>query len=285
MPIAACTFVYNESVNLPIWIKYYGAAFGPENLFIIDRSSDDGSTDNLGPVNIIKIPRPEFDEDAKTHMMSSFHSALTSCYDCVVITDADEVLIPDPNKYEGLVDYIARMPGDYVNAVGVDIVHVLTQEAPLDPRNSILSQRGFGRFHAPECKQLISKVPTRWLPGLHSSNKPPKFDPDLVLFHLKLMDYAHAVRRQSVNLATKWSKASLEHNYGAHHRYSLDQFVRQSFLVPIDLVNRKQIFDFEFSQEVADLHARTIIDSQGYHRIPMDISKMVNIPQRFSNAV
>lgn len=285
MPIAAVTFVYNEIVNLPIWVKYYGSNFGYENLFIIDRSSDDGSTEGLGAVNVVKIPRPAFDEDAKTNLMSSFHSALTSCYDCVVITDADEILVPDPDKYKNLAEYISTLDGNYVNAIGVDVTHLITEEPPLDPQRPILSQRRFGRFHAPECKHLISKIPIRWMPGLHASNKPPRFDPELLLFHLKLMDYSVAVNRQIINLETKWSEKSLERNYGAHHRYSLDQFVRQSFLVPVDLLNRKQIFEFEFSAEIEALYTRTVIDAEGNHRIPMNISKMVNIPERFNSIV
>jgi len=285
MPNAAVTFVYNESVNLPIWVKYYGENFGFENLFVIDRSSVDGSTEGLGAVNVIKIPRPEFDEDSKTNLMSSFQSGLTSCYDCVVTTDADEIIVPDPDKYKNLSEYISKLNDDYVNAIGVDVVHMLTEEAPLDLSRPILSQRRFGRFAAPECKQLISKIPTRWLPGLHSSNKAPKFDPDLILFHLKLMDYGFAMKRQIINQETKWSKASLDHHYGAHHRWSFEQFVRQSFFVPIDLMNRKQVHEFEFAVEIDQLYSRTVVDPQGNHRIPMDISKMVNIPKRFELCV
>src|ERR1700730_13677411 len=51
MKAAALTFVFNESVNLPLWIKYYGSNFGEKNLFVVDRESTDGSTNNLGEVN------------------------------------------------------------------------------------------------------------------------------------------------------------------------------------------------------------------------------------------
>ena len=44
---AAVTFVYNESFNLPLWRRHYGAQLGTENLFIVDDGSDDGSTDGI----------------------------------------------------------------------------------------------------------------------------------------------------------------------------------------------------------------------------------------------
>jgi hypothetical protein len=281
MANAAVTYVYNEAVNLPIWLSYYGKQFGHENLFVIDRRSDDGSTDDLGAVNVIKIPRTEFDENAKTNTMSSFHAALTSSYDCVILTDGDEIIVPDPAHFADLNDYIARLDGDYVNAIGVDVTHILSQELPLDLTRPVMSQRRFGRFHSPECKNLLSRVPVRWLPGLHSSNKPPVFDPHLINFHLKLMDYGCAMARQSTNLSTPWSAHSLERHYGAHHRWPHAQFVHQSFFVPMDLINRSQIFDFEFSKEIDLILQGTTVDAQQNHHIPMNISKMVHIPERF----
>lgn len=283
MANAAVTFVYNEKVNLPIWIDYYGKQFGHENLFIIDRSSTDGSTDGLQHVNLMRIPRDEFDEDAKTNLMSSMHSALTSSYDAVIVTDCDEMLVPDPNLYGGLADYIEKFDGDYVNAMGIDVVHILSQERPLSADKPILSQRSVGRFHSPECKQLLSRSPTKWLPGLHSSSKKPAFDKNLILFHLKLMDYGHAVGRQAVNIDTKWSKASLAANYGEHHRWDLEHFVHEHFLVPMDLLRRGMVFDFEFDNELKKIEEETKQDAQGFYRIPMNVAKMVRIPDRFSS--
>ena len=285
MSNAALTFVFNEKHNLPIWIKYYGELFGYSNLYVIDRSSNDGSTDDLGEVNHIKIPRPRFDEDAKTHLMSSFHSALTAAHDAVIVTDADEIIVPDPDHFRDLNDYISRMESDYVNALGIDIVHILSREMPIDLTKPILSQRAFGRFHAPECKHLLSRIPIRWLPGLHSSNKPPIFDSRLFLFHLKLIDYGFAMHRQQVNLGTEWSKESVAAGYGQHHRWELELFVRQYFMVPIDMVNNNRVGQFDFGAEIDELKRRTVRDQNGDYRVPMDISKLTRIPERFRSVI
>ena len=282
MSNAAMTFVYNEKVNLPIWINYYGKLFGYSNLYVVDQSSDDGSTDDLGEVNRIKIPRPYFDEDVKTHMMASVHSALTAVHDAVIVTDADEIIAADPAHFSDLNDYIAKMGGDYVNAIGLDVIHILNQEMPLDLSRPILSQRSYGRFHAAECKQLLSRVPIRWLPGLHASNKPPRFDPRLFLFHLKLMDYGFAMARHKINMETTWSEQSMAMGYGRHHRWDIEQFVKQSFSSPLDMVNNNRISEFDFTKQIEAITTKTVCDANGFYRLPMDVSNLVKIPDRFA---
>ena len=125
MRIAALTYVYNESVNLPVWRRYYGQQLGEHNLFLIDRGSDDGSTDSLGDVTHIRLPRTPFDDTKKVMCLSSFQAGLLSHYDAVVCGDCDEIVVPDPEKYAGLSDYISRMEGEYATCAGVDIVHII----------------------------------------------------------------------------------------------------------------------------------------------------------------
>jgi len=281
MSVGVITFTYNEKVNLPIWLRHYGSNFGEENLYVADRGSDDGSIDNIGKANLFRLPRNEFDEYEKTDFINHLQASLLNFYDVVIVTDCDEILIPDPQKYANLRHYVEQMKVPYVRAVGMDVIHMITEEPPLDLSQSILAQRSFGRFSAPESKCLVSKEPIRWLPGLHSCDKQAAFDPDFYCFHLKLMDYAIAVDRQKINVTTTWSKRSLDENLGAHHRYDLKTFVTQSFCVPIDLNNRRQIGAFEFGEEIEQITSGTKF-ANGMYYIPMDISRYVRIPRRFA---
>jgi len=90
-----------------------------------------------------------------------------------------------------------------------------------------------------------------------------------------------ATARQKINLSTKWSAGSLERNYGAHHRFTLGQFVKQNFLVPIDLLGHNKIGEFAFSEEITLIENGTVLDAQGFYRPPMNVSKFVSIPERF----
>ncbi len=285
MATAAVTFVYNETFNLPIWIRHYGREFGPENLFVVDRSSDDGSTEGLGAVNVIRIPRTPFDEEKKTRIMTDFHSALTAAYDAVVVTDCDEMLVVDPAYPGTLNDYVAGMEESTVNAIGIDVLHVLTMDFPLEAGAPILSQRSFGKFTSAECKQLIGKAPMRWLPGLHATNRPPRFDTRLFLFHLKWVDYGASIARQRINLATVWSDDALSSRPDTHHRYGVERFMRQGFLRQLALIEQTKCFDFTFEQEIEEIRSRTVQDHQGFFRFPLDISKIVKIPERFQTCL
>jgi hypothetical protein len=281
MKIAALTFVYNEHVNLPIWRRYYGQQLGEKNLFIIDRESDDGSTTNLGEANRIVVPRDPFDDVKKVTCMSSFQSGLLAYYDAVICGDCDEIVVPDPSKYSGLVDYVARMERLYATCVGIDVLHIITEEPPLDTTRPILAQRRFGRFRSVGCKTLLSRVPILWAPGLHSSNKPPKIDQDLVNFHLKVMDYQTATLRQKINQDTEWSAESLAKNLGAHHRYDLGRFVRQAFLETATAIAQQKVGPFEFEADIAEYMSH-IEERGGIYYTPNNMARLVEIPSSFS---
>ena len=228
MRIAVITFTYNEKFNLPLWVDYYGSQFGRENLFVVDRGSDDGSVDKLDTVNLLRVPRKEFDEFDKTNFLGAFQNSLLSFYDLVIVTDCDELLIADPSIAPSLRELLTVMPGDYGSAIGLDLIHLIDEEPPIDASRTLLSQRSFARFSSPECKCLVSKVPLKWLPGLHSCDRQPMFLGGLYIIHTKMVDFFWATARQKINLETTWSKRSVAANFGAHHRYSLKEFVHQS---------------------------------------------------------
>ncbi len=280
--IAAMTFTYNENVNLPLWIKYYGAACGEDNLFIADRGSNDGSVDRVGKANLLKLPRHDFDEFEKTDFINNMHSALLNFYDFVVYTDCDEFLVPDPNKHLTLNDYVQEMAADCVRAIGIDVLHILDNELPLDLSRPVLSQRSFGRFGSPSCKALITKVPLKWLPGFHSCDRKIEIDLSLALFHLKYMDYGMACARQVVNNETIWSKRSLDRQFGGHHRWNLAQFVHHGFFVPSDVFKRDGFGEFDLTAEVETIHNNTAL-TNGFWRIPTNVYKWIRIPDRFRN--
>src|ERR1700721_1783368 len=125
MSVAVVTFTCNESINLPIWLRYYSANFGAKNLFVIAPGSTDGSTDNLGDVNRILLPRLEFDELKKTGFISSFHRSLLHHFDTVIYTDSDELIVPDRDLYDSLSDYLNKNDFDYVTCLGLNVLHII----------------------------------------------------------------------------------------------------------------------------------------------------------------
>lgn len=285
MATAVVTFTYNESVNLPIWRKYYGQNFGEKNLFVADRGTNDGSIDDLGDVNLLKLPRNEFDEFQKTDFISLLQQSLLNFYDTVIITDCDEILVPDPAKFASLSEYIDKNDFEHMNAIGLDVIHIIDREAPLDLSAKILSQRSYARFQPSECKALIARKPMKWLTGFHSCNRPPRFDGMLYLFHTKTMDYGAAMARQKINQDTIWSERSLSQNLGQHHRYDFEKFVHEGFFVPSNEIRQGRIAEFNFEAEIAEFLSKTV-EHQGSFYVPMQMpKKYVRIPEIFRDSL
>lgn len=251
MRIAALTQAYNEAVNLPLWIKYYGRNFGDSNLFVIDHGSNDGSTAGLGEVNVIRMPRTPYDEIKKCAALSAQHKALLQFYDVVVLCDCDEFVAPDPDRHADLRSYIEQSKPGVTAAVGMQIHHVLDSELPLDLTRPVLCQRRLAFFTVENCKPVISSVPTQWFPGQHASNVRPLLDPHLYLFHAKFMDYNIAITRHAVNSTNIWSEEHSKTAHGAHHRYGYARFVLEAFLAPMEVVKRGKVAPFEFEAEIA----------------------------------
>jgi len=84
MATAVITFVYNEAINLPVWRRYYGRIFGERNLFVIDHSSSDHSTDDLGEINKLWLRREALEERKRAVFVSSFARALLEYFKTVI---------------------------------------------------------------------------------------------------------------------------------------------------------------------------------------------------------
>jgi hypothetical protein len=251
--IAAFTMAYNERIFLPIWLRYYGEALGgEENLFVLDLGSDDGSTSNLGLANRVRIPREEeFNEDRRCTFINRFQASLLCYYDVVIFSDPDEILIPDPEKFSGLREFVKERCDQFVTAVGVEVQHLVDAESDIDLNLPILSQRRYVRFAADYCKTLISRVPLVWMPGFHSCNYPPSIDRDLFMFHLKTVDrklaLEHLRRRQSY----KWSERHIKAGFGYQDRLGETQFISKFFPFSSETIKSLPSGGFDFSSDLA----------------------------------
>nr|WP_294525623.1 glycosyltransferase family 2 protein [uncultured Rhodopila sp.] len=206
---AAVTMTYNESHFMPIWAKYYGGLFGPENCYVIDHGSDDGSTSDLGGMNILRIPRSPKHNLKRANFISNFVSSLLEWHDTVLYTDIDEMLVPDPDVYTSLVDFCDRMQHPAVTAIGMNIHHV-PEEPPIQEGYPVLEQRRWGRFLFSMCKPLVTRVPIKWVPGFHTANHPMVFD-NLYLFHLHDYDDATTIRRLAMTRDMPWGDGPPDH--------------------------------------------------------------------------
>ena len=93
---AVVTMVHNEAVFLPIWLRYYSRFFAPEDIYVLDHQSTDGSTAGGGFVRDsgrARDGRPHL--DGATRCEAHQHELLER-YDVVLATDVDEIVAAQP---------------------------------------------------------------------------------------------------------------------------------------------------------------------------------------------
>jgi hypothetical protein len=196
--VAAITMVRDEAVMLPRWVEHYSRLCGGAGaLLVIDDNTTDGSTDDPG-CPVLRVPsfvhRPF--EPARMGFVSHVASALLESYDAVVFCDADEFLVPEPERYETLADLVRAKPRTRVfGAVGLNVVHHVDAEPDLDPALPISEQRHLAKFVPLMCKPAVKKVHGAWTSASHGLKGTEwAIDPELWLFHAKFAD-REALRR------------------------------------------------------------------------------------------
>ena len=223
--LAVVTMVYNEADILPLWLRHYGRVAGPENCFVVDHGSDDGSTAGIGPASVIRIPRSPLDDARRTAAMADLVASLLRWYNVVAYTDSDEMLVADPALFPTLRHYCAAAQQDTMTCFGMNVVHQAKVEPALRFDLPVSQQRRSLLALSPMAKPLLTRVPVQWSPGFHSYDGPPVFD-GLFNFHLPYVDQERTLRRQA-----KRRSAPIAGNPdpSKHHHLFGDDWVLRSF--------------------------------------------------------
>jgi hypothetical protein len=137
---AVITMVHDEPVFLPLWLRYYARWFAPEDIFVLDNETTDGSTDGPGFVRI-PVVRDAVDHEWMVRTIQGLQHELLDRYDVVLVTDVDEIVAPVP-ECGTLGEYLDAFDEEWVNCLGYEIIHMRDREPPLDLGRPILDQRG-----------------------------------------------------------------------------------------------------------------------------------------------
>jgi hypothetical protein len=86
----------------------------------------------------------------------------------VIFTDVDELLAVDPRNNISLKEYILDSGSDYLTAKGLNVIHNINEESPLDLRLPLFLQRQYVEFEFKYCKTLISRLPIVYRAGFHN---------------------------------------------------------------------------------------------------------------------
>jgi hypothetical protein len=214
---AVVTMSKNESVFLPIWWRYYSQFFGPEDIYILDHETTDGSTSGPGFVRI-PVFHPVVEWGWHRDILQKHQHWLVERYEAVLCTDVDEIVAPEPGT-GNLGDYIERFTSDFVNCRGYEILHLKDSEPPLDFTRPILEQRMHWYFNPAYCKPLLARVPMFWHGGLHVRvDGQTNEDPSLYLIHLHRVDYRTCLARHQQRVSQPWNKRDWDEGWGYQNR-------------------------------------------------------------------
>jgi hypothetical protein len=215
---AIITMVHNESIFLPIWLRYYSQFFAPQDLYVFDNQTTDGSTDREGFVRI-PVEHDTVDHIWMTRTIEGLQRQLLDSYEVVVVTDVDEIIAPVPVVYGTLGDYLDEFDEEWVNCLGYELLHQKDREPPLDLGRPIFDQRHFWFFNGGYDKAATATVPMRWRPGFHGREDfHMKPDPDLRLIHLHRMDYWICLERHRTRRRKAWAEHDARERWAIHNR-------------------------------------------------------------------
>jgi hypothetical protein len=225
---AIITIVQNGNKFLPIWYRYYSKFFMPQDIYILDYGTTDGSLDGI-QANIIPIANHSVEVVPQGNkLINDLKKELLQKYQYVVYADYDEIIY-----YPGGFDALLQTNQEYYTTRGYEVVQNRKMEAPIDWNRSILEQRKYWYRCEAFDKSLITRTDFTWAMGNHSVSKEkviqkirrtgvgmemgvasrrvenivlkPKFVPDLVLLHLHKVDYKHALDLHVKNASRKVS--------------------------------------------------------------------------------
>ncbi len=106
--VAAVTAAYERPDILQKWVDHNAALFGHDNLFVLSQGPRALHAPILENINSLHLPRV-FDTDfdaVKANWFSHQCALLLTLYQCVVVTDMDELLCLAPDHPGTLPDYL-----------------------------------------------------------------------------------------------------------------------------------------------------------------------------------
>jgi hypothetical protein len=218
---ALVTMVHDEAIFLPIWLRYYSRFFEPTDIYVLDHGTTDGSTEREGFVRI-PVSHPTVDHVWMVETVQSLQHELLDDYEVVLVTDVDEIMLPDP-VWGTLGDYIDRLDEDFITARGFELIHLRDREPALRLDEPILDQRSHWFANGAYNKTLLAMVPMDWKPGFHMRiDEQVNCDPDFYLVHLHRMDYELCRQRHELRRTMVWNARDVADQWAYHNRITED---------------------------------------------------------------
>lgn len=160
--ICALTMVYRDYWALSRWYAHHGAELGAQNLFVINHGDDPKVAEICPGAQVLSVERADLSrfDHMRGEILDSFHAELTKAYDWVIRTDADEILLYDPDRHESLPALFAKERAPVLTALGFELVEI-PRSKPMT-RGPVCGQRRNLLFTGMASKAVASREMQRF---------------------------------------------------------------------------------------------------------------------------
>ena len=240
---AVITVVRDEADLLPLWIRYYSRHIPLHDMYVLDHLTTDNSTHPSKlpkGINYKVLYGNTFAMPVvfRSWTINKYQDRLLRWgYKCVIFSDTDEIIVPNPHKYGsgGLKEYLDKFLRDskrqYARVWSLEVGHLsygngsaVSQEPPFDWQDPyILRQRSVFVPDKAYEKPLLSKVPLRYRAGFHKLFTRDRIDVDydLVMLHMRSFDWEFCVIREEAkyNFSKLMKPSELASGMADHWRH------------------------------------------------------------------
>jgi hypothetical protein len=279
----------DEQLMLPRWIDYYVSQVGAENILVLDDNSVDGSTTDL-PCATYRLPPGPWKKGfgkSRERIVNGFARGLLACTDVVIFCDVDELIVPDPAKYSGLMDYLTKRGDDIIAPLAIEVLHNDRVEPPLDPGRPLLEQRRFVKWAPAMCKPLVKRVPTAWEFAFHGIREPFEIDRDLWMLHVKYADVT--MLAEVAEHRRRWHEVEGRGHPQSFWPIGAEELTKRlrSWTEAADATGSAPVFD----PDEVDLEKLVRLEEKGYYRAAggqisaLDTNPLREVPERLRSLV
>jgi hypothetical protein len=211
---AIFTLQHNEQFYLPIWIKWYGKTFKPEDMYILAHNTTEPTLSMLKKaesdgINVIYLETDViFDHEWLTATVHQKQRELLERYTWVMYTDCDELVEPTDCTLE---EFIENAEEDAYRCDGFEI-----QE------KTMYRSIGF-------CKTLLTRVALTYVHGYHNAIPVFPIYNTLRLYHIHKIDFQQAWERNQRIAAENWDAFALANRLGTQNSIAVEQDFRDWF--------------------------------------------------------
>lgn len=186
----AVTFSHNYSDLTDVWTNYYREFF--DEIKIVDTGNS-----------------LAMDWGATVKHLNSLQDELFKEFDLILFADMDEIIVPDPDKYKDLGEYLDKVKVGAVRCIGYNVIE-MEGDGPIDFSKPLVEQRTHWSKDPLFSKTVIITKPQHYVSN-HAISNPVAPDLDLIMLHLRDMDL----------------KTTTERNRKLGHEFSMADFLER----------------------------------------------------------